>query len=43
MRVEENVKPSEQEIDAILDKISKHGYESLNKKEKEILEKASKD
>jgi membrane associated rhomboid family serine protease len=34
---------SQQEIDAILDKISKSGYDSLSKKEKEILFKASKD
>ena len=33
---------SKNEIDKILDKISKSGYESLNKKEKEILFKASK-
>lgn len=35
-------KPNQQEIDAILDKISKNGYESLSQKEKEILFKASK-
>lgn len=34
-------KVSQQQIDAILDKISKSGYESLNKQEKEILFKAS--
>lgn len=34
--------PSQEEIDLILDKISKSGYESLSKKEKEILFKASK-
>jgi hypothetical protein len=37
----EEVKPQKQqsqaEIDVILDKISKHGYDSLTKKEKEIL------
>ncbi len=43
MRVENNQKPSQVEIDMILDKISKNGYESLNKREKEILFKASKD
>ncbi len=32
---------SQQQIDAILDKISKSGYESLSKQEKEILFKAS--
>jgi len=35
-------KPNQQEIDAILDKISKNGYESLSQKEKDILFKASK-
>jgi membrane associated rhomboid family serine protease len=34
-------KPSQEEIDLILDKISKSGYDSLSKKEKEILFKAS--
>lgn len=43
MRVENNKKPSQLEIDMILDKISKNGYESLTKTEKEILFKASKD
>ncbi len=33
---------TQQEIDSILDKISKSGYESLSKNEKEILFKASK-
>jgi membrane associated rhomboid family serine protease len=33
----------QEEIDKILDKISKSGYESLTKKEKEILFRASKD
>lgn len=37
-----NTKPNQQEIDSILDKISKNGYESLSLKEKEILFKASK-
>jgi membrane associated rhomboid family serine protease len=36
-------KPSQQEIDAILDKISRSGYDSLSKREKEQLFKASKD
>ncbi len=43
MRVENSQKPTQIEIDLILDKISRNGYESLNKKEKEILFKASKD
>jgi len=38
-----NVKVSQHEVDLILDKISKSGYESLSKREKEILFKASKD
>ena len=33
---------SQKEIDAILDKISRSGYNSLSKKEKELLFKASK-
>jgi hypothetical protein len=37
-----NAQPSEQEIDKILDKISKSGYDSLTKTEREILYKASK-
>lgn len=37
-----NKKVSQQQIDAILDKISKSGYESLSKSEREILFKASK-
>ncbi|MDQ3048980.1 MAG: rhomboid family intramembrane serine protease [Bacteroidota bacterium] len=36
-----NKKAEQQHIDAILDKISKSGYESLSKSEKEILFKAS--
>lgn len=36
-------KAEQEEIDRILDKISKSGYESLTKKEKEILFRASKD
>lgn len=35
--------PSQGDVDAILDKISKSGYDSLSKREKEILFKASKD
>jgi len=38
-----NFKNTQQVIDAILDKINRSGYESLTKKEKEILFKASKD
>lgn len=37
-----NKKVSQQQIDAILDKISKSGYESLSKSERELLFKASK-
>ncbi len=38
-----NSLPRQEEIDRILDKISKSGYESLSKQEKEILFRASKD
>lgn len=38
-----NNKPRQDEIDNILDKISKSGYDSLSKQEKEILFRASKD
>jgi hypothetical protein len=38
-----NAKPRQEEIDRILDKISQTGYDSLNKQEKEILFRASKD
>jgi membrane associated rhomboid family serine protease len=38
-----NAKPRQEEIDRILDKISQTGYESLNKQEREILFRASKD
>jgi membrane associated rhomboid family serine protease len=38
-----NSKPRQEEIDRILDKISQTGYDSLNKQEKEILFRASKD
>jgi hypothetical protein len=36
-------KPRQDEIDRILDKITESGYESLNKQEREILSRASKD
>ena len=35
--------PSQDEVDAILDKISKNGYDRLSKEEKDILFKASQD
>ncbi len=35
-------KPRQDEVDAILDKISKTGYDNLNKHEKEVLFRASK-
>lgn len=38
-----NNEPSQDDIDMILDKISKSGYDSLSKKEKDILFKASKE
>ncbi len=38
-----NGKPRQEEIDRILDKISQTGYDSLNKQEREILFRASKD
>jgi hypothetical protein len=37
----QGTKPNQEQIDAILDKISQSGYDSLNKEEKEILFKAS--
>ncbi len=43
LKTENNQKPSQEEIDFILDKISKSGYDSLSKKEKEQLFKASND
>jgi hypothetical protein len=43
MKTETPYKPSQEEIDLILDKISKSGYDSLSKKEKEQLFKASND
>ncbi len=43
IRVEKPSKPNQMEIDSVLDKISKSGYESLSKKEKEILFKAGKE
>lgn len=36
------LRPGEAEVDAVLDKVSKRGIQSLNKKEREILERASK-
>lgn len=43
MKTESSSKPSQEEVDLILDKISKSGYDSLSKKEKEQLFKASND
>jgi membrane associated rhomboid family serine protease len=43
MKTSTNDIPSEEDVNAILDKISKTGYDSLSKKEKELLFKASKD
>ena len=40
-RSETSEKPSQEEVDRILDKISKSGYDSLSKREKEQLFKAS--
>ncbi len=40
--VENTGKPAQEEIDTILDKISQSGYDSLTKKEKDLLFKASK-
>lgn len=40
---EESRKPSQQEIDTILDKINRSGYDSLTRQEKDLLYKASKD
>jgi len=40
-RSKSNGAPRQEEIDLILDKISKSGYDSLNKQEKEILFRAS--
>lgn len=42
MKVENSNKPTQEEVDNILDKISKSGYNSLTPKEKETLFKASK-
>lgn len=42
MRVENPSRPNQDEIDSILDKISKSGYESLTRTERETLFKASK-
>jgi membrane associated rhomboid family serine protease len=43
MKTASNVRPSQVDVDVILDKISKSGYESLSQAEKETLFKASKD
>lgn len=40
---ESSSKPAQEEIDSLLDKISRKGYSSLSKKEKEILFRAGKD
>ncbi len=42
MKTESEDKPNQDEIDAILDKINTSGYESLTRKEREALFKASK-
>lgn len=43
MKTKSPSKPSQADVDVILDKISKSGYESLSQTEKETLFKASKD
>lgn len=43
MRVENPVRPNQDEVDSILDKISKSGYDSLTRTERETLFKASKE
>ncbi len=43
MKEETKGKPDQSEIDAILDKINKSGYDSLSRKEREMLFKASKE
>lgn len=43
MQVQNTRRPNQDEVDAILDKISKSGYESLSQNERETLFKASKD
>ena len=43
VRLREGVKQAWSNIDVILDKISRSGYESLSKTEKDILFKASND
>lgn len=43
MRVQNTRRPDQDEVDAILDKISKSGYDSLSHSERETLFKASKD
>ena len=42
MNIHQEKSPSQEEIDAILDKISANGYDSLTAKEKEKLFTASK-
>lgn len=39
---DDEYEPNQEEVDAILDKISQSGYESLTRKERELLYKASK-
>jgi hypothetical protein len=41
INVNKKQKPNQEEVDAILDKISQSGYDSLSKHEKDILFKAS--
>lgn len=43
MKVQNTRRPDQREVDAILDKISKSGYDSLSSTERETLFKASKD
>lgn len=43
MEYNQQKKAKQQRVDAILDKISKHGYDSLSKEEKDFLFKASKE
>ena len=42
-KVKNSQKPNQSEIDAILDKIKESGYDSLSKKEKDVLFRASQD
>jgi membrane associated rhomboid family serine protease len=41
MKTENDLKPNQDDVDAILDKINHSGYESLSSQEKEVLYKAS--